>query len=65
MGHHEGSATRALHEVVSFAEAVEVSTRLTSQDDTLIVVTADHSHTLMLAGYSERGNPILGQLMAV
>jgi alkaline phosphatase len=61
--HHYGNAFRALDETIAFAEAVRVATELTSADDTLILVTADHSHTLTFAGYPERGNPILGKVV--
>ena len=30
-------------------------------EDTLLVVTADHSHVFNIAGYATRGNDILGK----
>ena len=60
-GHHFGSAYRALADTVALSDAVRVAMEATG-DDTLIIVTADHSHTLTFAGYPRRGNPILGKV---
>ena len=59
-GHHAGNAYRALTETIEFADAIKVARAKTDPKDTLIVVTADHSHTLSISGYPSRGNPILG-----
>lgn len=58
--HHAGNAYRALVDTIAFADAVAAAVASTDPAETLIVVTADHSHTLTIAGYSPRGNPILG-----
>lgn len=58
--HHAGNAYRALTDTIALSEAVAVARELSSADDTLIIVTADHSHVFTLAGYPMRGNPILG-----
>ena len=60
--HHRGNAFRALEETLAFSDAVRAAALATSDDDTLILVTADHSHTLTMAGYPKRGNPILGKV---
>jgi alkaline phosphatase len=58
--HHAGNAYRALTDTLAFADAVHTAQQLTNPRDTLIIVTADHSHVFTLAGYPRRGNPILG-----
>lgn len=60
--HHAGNAYRALVETIALSDAVRVATEMTSFEDTLILVTADHSHTLTFSGYPRRGNPILGKV---
>ena len=59
---HAGNAYRALTDTVALSDAVRVAGELTSADDTLILVTADHSHTLTMSGYGRRGNPIMGKV---
>jgi alkaline phosphatase len=60
--HHSGNAHRALTDTIAFSDAVAVAASMTSADDTLILVTADHSHTMTFAGYPVRGNAILGKV---
>jgi alkaline phosphatase len=59
--HHAGNAYRALTDTIELSKAVELAKQLTNDKDTLIVVTADHSHVFTIAGYPSRGNPILGK----
>ncbi|MBB5211616.1 alkaline phosphatase [Microbulbifer hydrolyticus] len=61
-GHHAGSAYTALHDTIAFAEAVKAAVARVDLDETLILVTADHSHVMTIAGYATRGNPILGKV---
>lgn len=58
--HHINNAHRALTNTLEFARAVEVAHTLTDAAETLIIVTADHGHSLAFGGYGERGNPITG-----
>jgi alkaline phosphatase len=58
--HHAGNARRALIDTIALSDAVERALAHPSSARTLVVVTADHSHVLSIAGYPARGNPILG-----
>lgn len=58
--HHAGSARRALEDTVALDKAVAAALEMTDSADTLVLVTADHSHTFTISGYPARGNPILG-----
>ncbi len=58
--HHGGNAFRALKDTQAYSEAVKTARGLTNENDTLIIVTADHGHTMAIAGYARRGADILG-----
>ncbi|XP_013109665.1 membrane-bound alkaline phosphatase [Stomoxys calcitrans] len=60
MAHHDTRARRSLEETEEFINAVEKALAMTSSEDTLIVVTSDHSHTMTINGYASRDSDILG-----
>lgn len=57
---HDGNAYRTLTDGVAFDDAVAKAIEMTSDQDTLIIVTADHHHALTFNGYCGRGSPIHG-----
>lgn len=61
---HDTNASRAMSETIAFDDAIKaVMERMNKLDpglrNTLIVVTADHDHTLTMNGYGKRGNSVL------
>lgn len=61
---HATNAKRALVDTIAFDDAIKAALDKARSTDptlanTLIVVTADHDHTLAFNGYGKRGNPIL------
>lgn len=58
--HHQNYAHLALMEVVELDRAVERALGMVDLEDTLVLVTADHSHAMTFNGYPDRGNDILG-----
>lgn len=63
--HHAGNPNRALMDTIELAAAVETAAEMVDLSETLIIVTADHSHVFTIAGYPARGNPILGKVVGV
>ncbi|XP_064080942.1 alkaline phosphatase-like [Macrobrachium nipponense] len=57
---HETMAYRALEDLLAMDEAVEATLKHVDLEDTLVIVTADHSHVMTINGYPERGNNIIG-----
>ena len=59
--HHDGTAHRALTDTLALDEAVTKAISLVNTEDTLVIVTADHAHSMTMTGYPSRGNPIFGE----
>eukprot|EP00040_Diaphanoeca_grandis_P003621 m.25425 g.25425 ORF g.25425 m.25425 type:complete len:571 (-) comp14990_c0_seq1:96-1808(-) len=60
--HHDGNWHRALGETIAMDAAVGYARNNTNEQDTLILVTADHAHTTTFGGYATKGNDILGHV---
>lgn len=58
--HHAGWGNIALTEYKMFEQSIAKALEMVDLDETMIVVTADHSHTFTMSGETQRGNPISG-----
>jgi alkaline phosphatase len=58
---HGTNAMRALADTIAFDDAIKAALDKVDLTNTLIVVTADHDHTMAFNGYSHLGNNILGK----
>ncbi|MFM4823965.1 alkaline phosphatase [Aeromonas bivalvium] len=56
---HGTNAKRALTDAVALDDAVKTALGKVDLNETLIVVTADHDHTMTINGYAAKGNPVL------
>ena len=57
---HSTNARRALAETVAMDDAIAAAIARVDLTNTLIVVTADHDHTLVMNGYAQRTGPTTG-----
>ncbi|XP_077553185.1 alkaline phosphatase, tissue-nonspecific isozyme-like [Haemaphysalis longicornis] len=61
MAHHNNHGMSALEETLELDQAVFETHKTLDTNESLLVVTADHSHVFTISGYPERGTNILGE----
>ncbi|KAH9371899.1 hypothetical protein HPB48_003519 [Haemaphysalis longicornis] len=61
MAHHSSQGGAALEEALEFDQAVAETQQRLNPKDSLIVVTADHSHSFAMGGNPDRGANILAR----
>lgn len=59
--HTDNNAKRALYETLAFETAIRGALELVDASNTLVSVTADHSHSLLISGYASRHNSLFGK----
>ncbi|VDL99696.1 unnamed protein product [Schistocephalus solidus] len=57
--HHTNEGRHAMDEMLEFDKAIEAAMELVNMDETLMIVTADHSHSFGLFGRPSRFHSIL------
>ena len=57
---HGGNIYRTVTDAMAYQEAVQYAIAHTSDEDTLIIATADHSHGLEFQAYCGRGSKVNG-----
>ena len=62
---HGTNLARTVRDGAEFARTVEMVDEMTDDEETLIIVTADHEHAFALNGYCGRGSDILGRCMEI
>jgi alkaline phosphatase len=62
--HHAGNAFRALHDAEALDQAIGAVLATVDLRETLVLVTADHSHVFTMAGYPLRPAEELGYALA-
>ena len=65
---HGSNAKRALEDTLAMDKAIDTALAFMEKKDpglknTLVVVTADHDHSMAFNGYTKIGNPILGKVV--
>lgn len=57
---HGGMAQMGARALIELEQAVETALSMVNTDETLIILTGDHGHSLTFSGYSPLGNPVFG-----
>ena len=60
--HHANNAFRANSDGVAFDAAVTKAQSMVDVSDTLMIVTADHSHVFTISGYPDINQDIYGSI---